>query len=63
MNTISTAHSLYRTENKIQRTRKYSKINSENRRILYLIFKGQSFKDLFILKAIDDYNYHIKSVD
>jgi Transposase IS4 len=27
------------------------------------IFKGQPFKDLFILKAINDYNHHMKGVD
>jgi hypothetical protein len=32
-------------------------------RILNPLFKGLPFKDLFILKAIDDYNHHMKGVD
>jgi Transposase IS4 len=60
---ISTAHSLHRTEDRIQRKRRCPKINSENQRILLPVFQGESFKDLFIPKAIDDYNHHMKGVD
>ena len=60
---LSTAHSLHRFEDRIQRTRRCPKISSENARILQPVFKGQSFKDLFIPKAIDDYNHHMKGVD
>jgi len=60
---ISTAHSLHRSEDKIQRTRRCPKINTENRRILGPVFNGQPFKELFIPKAIDDYNYYMKGVD
>ena len=60
---ISTAHSLHRVEDKVQRTRKCPKINSENQRILRPVFDGQPFKELFIPKAIDDYNHHMKGVD
>jgi Transposase IS4 len=38
-------------------------ISSENARILNPVFQGQSQKDLFIPKAIDDYNDHMKGVD
>jgi Transposase IS4 len=61
--TISTAHSLHREEDKIQRHRKSPKINSDNQRILRPVFQGLPFKDLFIPKAIDDYNHHMKGVD
>ena len=60
---ISTAHSLHRTEDRIQRTRRCPRITSENQRILDPVFKGLPFKDLFIPKAIDDYNHHMKGVD
>ena len=60
---LTTAHSLHRTEDRIQRTRRCPKISSENRRILDPVFKGLPFKDLFIPRAIDDYNHHIKGVD
>jgi Transposase IS4 len=60
---ISTAHSLHRAEDRIQRTRRCPRITSENQRILNPVFKGLPFKDLFIPKAIDDYNYHMKGVD
>ena len=60
---ISTAHSLHRSEDRIQRTRRCPKINSDNQRILRPVFQGLPFKDLFILKAIDDYNHHMKGVD
>jgi Transposase IS4 len=60
---ISTAHSLHRFEDRIQRLRRCPKINAENHRILRPIFDGQPFKELFIPKAIDDYNHHIKGVD
>jgi len=60
---ISTAHSLHRREDRIQRTRNCPKISSENARILNPVFQGQAQKDLFIPKAIDDYNHHMKGVD
>ena len=60
---ISTAHSLHRVEDRIQRTRRCPRITSENQRILNPVFKGLPFKDLFIPRAIDDYNHHMKSVD
>lgn len=60
---LTTAHSLHRTEDRIQRTRRCPKISSENRRILDPIFKGLSFKDLFIPRAINDYNHHMKGID
>ena len=60
---ISTAHSLHRSEDKIQRIRRCPKITSENRRILAPVFDCQPFKKLFIPKAIDDYNHHMKRVD
>jgi Transposase IS4 len=60
---ISTAHSLYRSEDKIQRKRRCPKITSENRRILQPVFNGQPFKELFIPRAINDYNHHMKGVD
>ena len=60
---ISTAHSLHRAEDRIQRTRRCPRITSENQRILNPVFKGLPFKDLFIPKAIDDYNHHMKGVD
>jgi len=47
---ISTAHSLHRPEDRIQRTRRCPKISSENQRILNPVFKGLPFKDLFIPK-------------
>ena len=60
---LSTAHSLHRPEDRIQRTRRCPRISSENARILNPVFKGQPFKELFIPKAIDDYNHHMKGVD
>jgi Transposase IS4 len=60
---ISTAHSLHRAEDRIQRTRRCPRITSENQRILNPVFKGLPFQDLFISKAIDDYNHHMKGVD
>ena len=60
---ISTAHSLHRLEDRIQRHRRCPRISSENARILHPVFQGQPFKDLFIPKAIDDYNHHMKGVD
>jgi Transposase IS4 len=60
---ISTAHSLYRSEDKIQRKRRCPKITSENRRILQPVFNGLAFKELFIPRAINDYNHHMKGVD
>jgi hypothetical protein len=60
---ISTAHSLHCSEDRIQRSRRCPKISSENARILNPVFQGQSWKDLFIPKAIDDYNHHMKGVD
>jgi Transposase IS4 len=60
---ISTAHSLHRDEDRVQRTRRCPKITSENQRILHPVFNGQPFKELFIPKAIDDYNHHMKGVD
>jgi Transposase IS4 len=60
---ISTAHSLHRAEDRVQRTRRCPRITSENQRILNPVFKGLPFKDLFIPKAIDDYNHHMKGVD
>jgi hypothetical protein len=60
---FSTAHSLHRFEDKFQRIRRCPKINSENQRIQRPVFHGQPFKELFIPKAIDDYNHHMKGVD
>jgi len=60
---ISTAYSLYRSEDRIQRLRRCPKINTENQRILRPVFQGLPFKELFIPKAIDDYNHHMKGVD
>jgi Transposase IS4 len=60
---ITTAHSLHRPEDRIERKRRCPKISSENARILNPVFKGLPFKDLFIPKAIDDYNHHMKGVD
>jgi Transposase IS4 len=60
---ISTAHSLHRAEDRIQRTRRCPRITSENQRILNPVFKGLPFKDLFIPRAIDDYGHHMKGVD
>jgi hypothetical protein len=60
---ISTAHSLYRPLDRVQRMRRCPKISSENACILSPVFKGLPFKDLLILKAIDDYNHHMKGVD
>jgi Transposase IS4 len=63
MAAISTAYSLHRPEDQIQRLRRCPKINAENQRILRPVFQGQPFKELFIPKAIDDYNHHMKGVD
>jgi Transposase IS4 len=60
---ISTAHSLHRAEDRIQRTRQCPRITSKNQRILNPVFKGLPFKDLFIPRAINDYNHHMKGVD
>jgi Transposase IS4 len=60
---LSTAHSLHRSEDRVQRTRRYPKITSKNARILQPIFQGLPFKNLFIPKAINDYNHHMKGVD
>ena len=60
---ISTAHSLHQSEDRIQRLRRCPKINPENQRILRPVFQGQPFKELFILKAMDDYNHDMKGVD
>jgi Transposase IS4 len=60
---ISTAHILHRAEDRIQRTRRCPRITTENQRILNPVFKGLPFKYLFIPKAIDDYNHHMKGVD
>ncbi len=60
---ISTAHSVHRTKDRIQRLRRCPKISSENARILNPVFKGLPFKELFIPVAIDDYNHHMKGVD
>jgi hypothetical protein len=43
--------------------RRCPKVTADNARVLNPIFKDQPFKDLFILKAINDYNHHIKRVD
>jgi Transposase IS4 len=51
---ISTAHSLHRSEDRIQRKQNCPKVSSENACIINPIFQGQSQKDLFIPKAIDD---------
>jgi hypothetical protein len=47
----------------MKRHRRYSKITAQNARVLNPIFKDLLFKDLFILKAINDYNHHIKGVN
>lgn len=60
---ISTAHSLYRPEDKVQRIPRCPRITSENQRILLPVFDGQPFKKLFIPRAINDYNHHMKGVD
>jgi Transposase IS4 len=60
---LSTAHSLHHSEDRVQCTRRCPKITSENARILQPVFQGLLFKNLFIPKAINDYNHHIKGVD
>jgi Transposase IS4 len=60
---ISTAHSLHCSEDRVQRTHRCPKISFENARIINPVFQGQPWKDLFIPKAIDDYNHHMKGVD
>jgi Transposase IS4 len=60
---ISTAHSLHRPEDRIQRLRRCPKISFKNARILTPVFQGLLFKNLFIPKAINDYNHHMKGVD
>jgi Transposase IS4 len=60
---ISTAHSLYRPEDRVERHRRCPKITAQNARVLNPVFKGLPFKDLFIPKAINDYNHHMKGVD
>jgi Transposase IS4 len=60
---LSTAHSLHRSEDRVQRTRRCPKITSENVRILQPVFQDLPFKNLFIPKAINDYNHHMKGVD
>jgi Transposase IS4 len=60
---ITTAHSLHRFEDRIQRTRNCPKISSENACFLNPLFQGQPQKDLLIPKALDDYNHHMKGVD
>jgi hypothetical protein len=47
----------------MQYVRARPKITSDNRRILQPVFDGQPFKELFIPRAIDDYNHHMKGVD
>jgi hypothetical protein len=47
----------------VKTNRRCSKIIIENIRVLNSVFNDQSFKDLFILKAINDYNYYIKRID
>jgi Transposase IS4 len=60
---ITTAYSLHRPEDRVETHRRCPKITAENARVLNPVFKGQPFKDLFIPKAIDDYNHHMKGVD
>jgi Transposase IS4 len=60
---ITTAHSLHRPEDRVETCRRCPKITAENARVLNPVFGGQPFKDLFIPKAIDDYNHHMKGVD
>jgi hypothetical protein len=60
---LTSAYSLHRPNNRIQRNRRCPQISSTNARILNPVFKGLPFKELFILMAIDDYNHHIKGVD
>jgi Transposase IS4 len=60
---MSTTHSLHCSEDRIQRTRRCPRISSENARILNPVFQGQPWKVLFIPKAINDYNHHMKGVD
>lgn len=60
---ISTAHSLHRPEDQTETKRRCPRITTDNARILNPVFKGQPFKELFIPRAINDYNHHIKGVD
>lgn len=60
---ISTAHSLHRAEDRVQCICRCPKLTSENQCILHSVFQGLPFKDLYIPKAIDDYNHHMKGVD
>jgi Transposase IS4 len=60
---LTSAHSLHRFDDRIQRRHKCPQISSTNARILNPVFKGLPFKDLFIPSAINDYNHHIKGVD
>jgi Transposase IS4 len=60
---ITTAHSLHREEDRVERCRKCPAITAENTRILNPVFEGLPKRRLFIPKAIDDYNHHMKGVD
>lgn len=60
---ISTAHSLHRQEDRIERQRKRPKLTSTNATQAYSYFEGQSKKWLKVPIPIDDYNHGMNGVD
>ena len=60
---ITTAHSIYRPEDKEKVLRYRPKPTSSNAAITRSVFKGQSTKYLDIPKPINDYNYGIGGVN
>ena len=59
---ITTAHSIYRPEDKEEVLRYRPKPTSSNAAITRPVFKGQSIKYLDIPKPINDYNHGIEGV-
>lgn len=59
---ITTAHSLHRPEDRVQRERKRPKLTSTNAKQVYSCFEGQSKKWLAVPAPIDEYNHGMNGV-
>jgi hypothetical protein len=60
---ITTAHSVHREKDRIERLRRRPKATSTNAAITWPVFEGRATKWLQIPKAIDDYNHGMNGVD
>ncbi len=60
---ISTAHSLYRQEDRTEVNRRRPRVTDRNRTIIIPVFSTESVKKLDIPAPIDDYNHGMNGVD